>query len=83
LEGDNFSGVSAELLDELRDALDRMKGDAQTRAEVSELTNTLRDSLDKIVQHGKADSTRSSRRASISPIMVAENQTLGRCIEAV
>jgi signal transduction histidine kinase len=55
LEGDNFSGVSAELLDELRDALDRMKGDAQTRAEVSELTNTLRDNLDKIVQHGKAD----------------------------
>jgi two-component system, NtrC family, sensor kinase len=49
----NFSGVSAELLDELRDALDRMKGDVQTRAEISELTNTLRDNLDKIVQHGK------------------------------
>jgi len=53
----NFSGVSAELLDELRDALDRMKGDVQTRAEISELTDTLRDNLDKIVQHGKrADS---------------------------
>jgi signal transduction histidine kinase len=53
----NFSGVSAELLDELRDALDRMKGDVQTRAEISKLTDTLRDNLDKIVQHGKrADS---------------------------
>jgi C4-dicarboxylate-specific signal transduction histidine kinase len=28
----NFSGVSGELLDELRDSLDRMTGDAQTRA---------------------------------------------------
>src|SRR5262249_7220106 len=45
----NFSGVSAELIDELRDALERMKGDAQTRAEITELTNTLRDNLDKVV----------------------------------
>ena len=53
----NFSGVSAELLDELREALDRMKGDTQTRAEITELADTLRDNLDKIVQHGKrADS---------------------------
>ena len=48
----NFSGVSAELLDELRDALDGMKGDARTRAEIAELTDTLRDNLGKIVQHG-------------------------------
>src|SRR5277367_1667562 len=34
-----------------------MKGDAQTRAEIAELTDTLRGNLDKIVQHGKrADS---------------------------
>jgi signal transduction histidine kinase len=34
-----------------------MKGDAKTRAEITELTNTLRDNLNKIVQHGKrADS---------------------------
>ena len=53
----NFSGVSAELMDELREALDRMTGDDETRAEIAELTNTLRDNLDKIVQHGKrADS---------------------------
>src|SRR6202023_1828845 len=53
----NFSGVSAELIDELREALDRVKADEKTRAEIAELTNTLRDNLDKIVQHGKrADS---------------------------
>ena len=33
-------------------ALDGMKGDAQTRAEIAELTDTLRDNLGKIVQHG-------------------------------
>jgi signal transduction histidine kinase len=53
----NFSGVSAELIDELREALGTMTGDAKTRAEITELMDTLRDNLDKIVQHGKrADS---------------------------
>jgi signal transduction histidine kinase len=53
----NFSGVSAELIDELHEALGEVKADASTRAEIAELTNTLRDNLDKIVQHGKrADS---------------------------
>ena len=53
----NFSGVSAELIDELKEALGKVKGDANTLAEIAELTNTLRDNLDKIVQHGKrADS---------------------------
>ena len=49
----NFSGVSAELIDELREALGRVTGDDKTRREITELTNTLRDNLDKIVQHGK------------------------------
>ena len=53
----NFSGVSAELIDELRETLDRVKADEKTRGEITELTNTLHDNLDKIVQHGKrADS---------------------------
>jgi signal transduction histidine kinase len=53
----NFSGVSTELIDELRDALGRMTGDDKTRAEITELADTLRDNLNKIVQHGKrADS---------------------------
>jgi signal transduction histidine kinase len=49
----NFSGVSAELIDELREALDGMTGDDKTRREVAELTSTLRDNLDKVMQHGK------------------------------
>ena len=53
----NFSGVSGELIDELREALGRMTGDDKTRAEITELTNTLRDNLDKIVQHGKRADT--------------------------
>jgi signal transduction histidine kinase len=53
----NFSGVSVEMIEELQEALDKMKGDAKTRAEIIELTDTLRDNLNKIVQHGKrADS---------------------------
>jgi signal transduction histidine kinase len=53
----NFSGVSAELVDELKETLGKVKVDANTLAEVTELTSTLRDNLDKIIQHGKrADS---------------------------
>ena len=53
----NFSGVSTELLDELREALGNVKADDKTRGEIAELADTLRDNLDKIVQHGKrADS---------------------------
>ena len=49
----NFSGVSAELIDELREALGKVKIDTDARGEITELTNTLRANLDKIVQHGK------------------------------
>jgi two-component system, NtrC family, sensor kinase len=49
----NFSAVSVELLDELRDVLESMNGDARTRAEITELTGTLRNNLNKVVQHGK------------------------------
>jgi signal transduction histidine kinase len=53
----NFSGVSAELIDELQEILARLKADDNTRGEITELTDTLRDNLHKIVQHGKrADS---------------------------
>jgi GAF domain-containing protein len=54
----NFSGVSAELIDELREALGHVTTtDEKTRAEIMEITSTLRGNLDKIVQHGKrADS---------------------------
>ena len=49
----NFSGVSIELIDELSETLARVKVDDKTGAEIAELANTLRDNLDKIVQHGK------------------------------
>jgi signal transduction histidine kinase len=53
----NFSGVSVELIDELRQGLSGVQLDEKTSAEITELTDTLRDNLNKIVQHGKrADS---------------------------
>ena len=53
----NFSGVSAELIDELQQTLPRVKADANKLAEITELTDTLRENLNKIAQHGKrADS---------------------------
>ena len=53
----NFSGLSAELIDELRDALNDIPFDDKVRAEIEELTGTLRNNLQKVVQHGKrADS---------------------------
>jgi two-component system, NtrC family, sensor kinase len=48
----NFSSVSSELIDELQDTLKRPFDD-KARAEIMELTNTLRGNLDKVVQHGK------------------------------
>ena len=53
----NFSAVSAELIDELQEALKGMQVDGKTRAEVDELMEMLHGNLDKVVQHGKrADS---------------------------
>jgi two-component system, NtrC family, sensor kinase len=49
----NFSGVSTELIDELQDALKGLPIDQKARAEIGELTDTLRGNLDKVVQHGK------------------------------
>ena len=49
----NFSGVSAELIDELQEALKDVNLNEKRRKEINELTNTLRGNLDKVVQHGK------------------------------
>jgi GAF domain-containing protein len=49
----NFSAISTELIDELQDALKGISLDDKRRAEVDELTTTLRGNLDKVVQHGK------------------------------
>ena len=49
----NFSGVSAELVDELHDALKESSINEKKRDDITELMNTLRGNLDKVVQHGK------------------------------
>jgi GAF domain-containing protein len=53
----NFSAVSVELIDELREALGGVRLNAKLRAEIGEIADTLQGNLDKVVQHGKrADS---------------------------
>ena len=49
----NFSGVSSELIDELQDILKGIPFDDKARADINELTDTLRSNLEKVVQHGK------------------------------
>ena len=49
----NFSGVSAELVDELQEALKDSSPNEKRRGEITELMDTLRGNLDKVVQHGK------------------------------
>ena len=49
----NFSAVSAELIDELRQALAGANLDNKLRAEITEIADTLQGNLDKVVQHGK------------------------------
>jgi len=53
----NFSSVSVELIDELREALAAAKLDKKLEAEIGEIADMLQGNLDKVVQHGKrADS---------------------------
>src|SRR5215831_16741037 len=49
----NFSGISAELITELQEALADVSLNEKRRSEIAELTDTLRGNLDKVVQHGK------------------------------
>jgi two-component system NtrC family sensor kinase len=49
----NFSGLSTELIDELQDVLRGLPIDQKARAEITELSDTLRGNLDKVVLHGK------------------------------
>jgi signal transduction histidine kinase len=48
-----FSGVSAEMVDELREALGDVDLTEMKRGEIAELMSTLRNNLGKIEQHGK------------------------------
>ena len=49
----NFSSVSVELIDELRQALGGVHLDSKQRVDIGEIADTLQSNLDKIVQHGK------------------------------
>jgi signal transduction histidine kinase len=49
----NFSGISAELIDELRDTLKGVPLDEKARAEIEELADTLKGNFDKVVHHGR------------------------------
>jgi two-component system, NtrC family, sensor kinase len=48
----NFSGLSAELIDELQETLKGLPFTDKARGQLNELTGTLRDNLEKIVHHG-------------------------------
>jgi signal transduction histidine kinase len=53
----NFSGISAELIDELQETLKSISLDNKARTEINELTDTLKSNFDKVVHHGRrADS---------------------------
>jgi signal transduction histidine kinase len=53
----NFAALSAELIDEMSDALTDTGLAEKKREELDELTQTLKSNLEKVVQHGKrADS---------------------------
>ncbi|MGC2054868.1 MAG: GAF domain-containing protein, partial [Pseudolabrys sp.] len=49
----NFSVISSELIDELQGTLKGISCDEKTRDEITELTDTLRSNLEKVVHHGK------------------------------
>jgi signal transduction histidine kinase len=49
----NFSSLSAELVDELKDLLKQETLTEKGRQEMDELTGLLQDNLGKVVQHGK------------------------------
>jgi two-component system, NtrC family, sensor kinase len=49
----NFSAISSELIDELRQALAGANLDYKLSIEITEIADTLRGNLDKVVQHGK------------------------------
>ena len=49
----NFSAVSVELIQELREAIQAARSDSGKGAEIIELADMLEGNLDKIIQHGK------------------------------
>ena len=53
----NFSVLSAELVEEMKDVLSNIQIDNSKRSELEEIAQTLKSNLEKVVQHGRrADS---------------------------
>jgi two-component system, NtrC family, sensor kinase len=72
----NFSAVSVELIDELRQTLGGIPLDSKRRTEIGEIADTLRSNLDKVVQHGKrhgAGLTAFDSEAAASPKKALRN----------
>ncbi len=49
----NFSAISVELIDELKESLGGVHLEAKQRENIKEITDMLQSNLDKVVQHGK------------------------------
>ena len=49
----NFSAISAELVDELQETLQKTQFGEKAGTEITEIMNILRGNLEKVVQHGK------------------------------
>ena len=49
----NFSALSAELIDELKEVLKAVKFDDKTRQEIDDIAQLLKGNLEKVAQHGK------------------------------
>ena len=49
----NFSAVSTELIEEMKDMLSDVSLDKNKREDLDEITQMLKSNLDKVVQHGK------------------------------
>jgi C4-dicarboxylate-specific signal transduction histidine kinase len=58
----NFSGLSLQILDELKDVLAKMPLDAATRDATDDLVATVASNLDKVVQHGDAETRREAAK---------------------
>jgi C4-dicarboxylate-specific signal transduction histidine kinase len=64
----NFSCISAELIDELRDALKGLPLDDKARAEIEGLADTLKGNFEKVVHHGRRADHGGPKRPAVSPI---------------
>ncbi len=53
----NFSSLSLELIDELREVLGAVQLDGKMRADITEIADTLQGNLKKVVQHGNRADT--------------------------